>query len=106
MSGNTIIIIFTTIIIIITNGNLRNNISSHTNREEKDINCDWQYKIVEIVESGVVKNNPMIFDKSNDHVKTTPAKCMQHKNAACLPEPARLPGGVATQHYFLVFVAP
>ncbi|GFS10636.1 hypothetical protein ElyMa_004814300 [Elysia marginata] len=36
---------------IITYGNL----SSHTNRQEKDKNCHEQYKIVEIVESGVAK---------------------------------------------------
>ncbi|GFS14363.1 hypothetical protein ElyMa_004905600 [Elysia marginata] len=43
--GGIIIIIIN----IITNGNLSINISSHTNREEKDKNCDWQYKVVEKV---------------------------------------------------------
>ncbi|GFS25336.1 copine-8 [Elysia marginata] len=55
MSGKIVRIITTTIIIIITNGNLSINISSHTNKQEKDKNCYWQYKIVEIVESGVAK---------------------------------------------------
>ncbi|GFR80721.1 hypothetical protein ElyMa_004051500 [Elysia marginata] len=55
MSGKIIIIITTTIIIIITNGNLSINISSHT--DKKDKNCDWQCKIVEIVESGVAKKD-------------------------------------------------
>ncbi|GFR91471.1 hypothetical protein ElyMa_000844000 [Elysia marginata] len=56
MTGKIVIIIITTIItIIITNGNLCVNISSHTNREEKDRNWYWQYKIVEIVESGVAR---------------------------------------------------
>ncbi|GFR61948.1 hypothetical protein ElyMa_000117600 [Elysia marginata] len=52
MSGKIIIIIITT---IITDGNLSINISSHTNREEKDKNCHWQHNIVEVVESGVAK---------------------------------------------------
>ncbi|GFR65294.1 hypothetical protein ElyMa_003653000 [Elysia marginata] len=52
MSGKIVRIITTTIIIIITYGNLSINISSHTNRQEKDKNCHWQYKIVE---SGVAK---------------------------------------------------
>ncbi|GFS06778.1 hypothetical protein ElyMa_002972900 [Elysia marginata] len=47
MSGKIIIVIITTIIIIIINGNLSINISSHTNREEKDKKCHWQYKILE-----------------------------------------------------------
>ncbi|GFR83606.1 conserved ATPase domain protein [Elysia marginata] len=55
MSGKILRIITTTIIIIITNGNFSINISSHTNRQEKDKNCHWQYKSVEIVESGVAK---------------------------------------------------
>ncbi|GFR59695.1 hypothetical protein ElyMa_005389800 [Elysia marginata] len=54
------------IITIITNGNVSINISSHTNREKKDKNCHWQYKIVEIVESEVAKVDHIenIFAKS------------------------------------------
>ncbi|GFS22792.1 clathrin light chain [Elysia marginata] len=64
MTGKIVLIIITIIIIITTTGNLSINISSHTNREEKDKNCHWQYKTVDIVESGVAKNaasdvNPM-----------------------------------------------
>ncbi|GFR99449.1 hypothetical protein ElyMa_002793000 [Elysia marginata] len=43
MSGKIVRIITTTIIIIITHGNLSINISSHTNRQEKDKNCHWSY---------------------------------------------------------------
>ncbi|GFR87285.1 hypothetical protein ElyMa_002489600 [Elysia marginata] len=54
-NGKIVRIITTTIIIIITDGNLIITVSSNTNRQEKDKNCHRQYKIVEIVESGVAK---------------------------------------------------
>ncbi|GFR65531.1 hypothetical protein ElyMa_000205300 [Elysia marginata] len=81
MSGKIVRIITTTIFISITNGHLSINISSHTNKQEKDKNWHWQYKIVKIVESGVAKVDHIW--KHFRQESSVPHAEDSHKNSHC-----------------------